>query len=45
MDGEVQRFVKKGHDVVPLLALREGLKNDLGEDPEKVVFDKIKQSG
>jgi uncharacterized protein len=43
-DGEVQRFIKKGHDLAPLLALFESLKGDLGEDPEKVLFDKIKQS-
>jgi uncharacterized protein (TIGR00295 family) len=43
-DGEVQRFVKKGHDVKRLLALKRGLQDDLGEDPERVVLDKIKES-
>jgi uncharacterized protein len=43
-DAEVQRFVRKGHDVNRLLALRDGLWRELGEDPEKVVFDKIKRS-
>jgi uncharacterized protein (TIGR00295 family) len=41
---EVQRFVKKGHDVGRLMALRKSLQDDLGEDPEKVVLDKIKES-
>jgi uncharacterized protein len=43
-DAEVQRFVKKGHDVKRLLALRDGLGIDLGKDPEKLVLDKIKQT-
>jgi len=41
-DGEVQRFVRKGHDVARLLALKNGLEEDLGADPERVIFDKIK---
>lgn len=41
-DGEVQRFVKKGHDVARLRALKESLRDDLGADPEKIIFDKIK---
>ena len=44
-DGEVSRFTVKGHDVMRLLALRRRLQEELGEDPEKVVFDKIKESG
>lgn len=44
-EGEVQRFVKKGHDVERLLALRGSLADDLGEDPEGVVFDKVKELG
>ena len=41
-DGEVQRFRAKKHDVARLLQLKAGLQEDLGEDPEKAVFDKIK---
>ena len=43
-DEEVKRFVAKKHDVPRLVALKEGLAKDLGEDPEKVIFDKIKES-
>jgi len=43
-DSEVQRFVKKGHDVQRLLALKKSLEDDLGEDPERVVLNKIKES-
>lgn len=43
-ESEVQRFERKGHDVGRLLALRKSLHDDLGEDPEKVIFDKIKES-
>lgn len=39
---EVRRFIMKKHDVARLIALRENLRQELGEDPEKVVFDKIK---
>ena len=42
--GEVERFVKKGHDVNRLLALKKGLQDELGEDPEKLVLDNIKES-
>ncbi|HYC26536.1 MAG TPA: HDIG domain-containing protein [Nitrososphaerales archaeon] len=41
---EVKRFVAKKHDVPRLLALKKGLADDLGEDPESVIFDKIKES-
>jgi uncharacterized protein (TIGR00295 family) len=41
-DGEVQRFTIKRHDVMRLLGLKRRLQEELGEDPEKVVFDKIK---
>lgn len=41
-DGEVQRFTIKKHDVMRLLGLRRRLQEELGEDPEKVIFDKIK---
>jgi uncharacterized protein len=43
-DGEVQRFAIKKHDVMRLLALKKRLQEELGEDPEKVIFDKIKES-
>ena len=41
---EVRRFKAKGHDVARLLALKEGLQRELGEDPEKVVFGNVKES-
>ena len=43
-EGEVQRFTLKKHDVMRLLTLRRRLQDELGEDPEKVVFEKIKES-
>ncbi|HUI24361.1 MAG TPA: HDIG domain-containing protein [Nitrososphaerales archaeon] len=42
---EVHRFTAKSHDVGRLLALKRGLAEDLGVDPEKLIFDKIKESG
>jgi uncharacterized protein len=44
-NGEVQRFIKKGHDVERLLALKKGLADELGTDPEKVALRKINQPG
>jgi uncharacterized protein len=41
---EVRRFEMKGHDVGRLLALKKGLADELGEDPEKILLDKIKES-
>ena len=41
---EVHRFTAKSHDVGRLLALKRGLGEDLGADPEKLIFDKIKES-
>jgi len=41
---EVGRFVAKSHDVGRLLALKQGLQDELGEDPERVVLEKIKES-
>jgi uncharacterized protein (TIGR00295 family) len=41
---EVQRFVKKGHDVSRLLALKKELAEELGTDPEKLVLRKINQT-
>jgi uncharacterized protein len=42
---EVHRFTLKSHDVGRLLVLRRGLAEDLGVDPERLIFDKIKESG
>ncbi len=39
---EVKRFTAKKHDVARLLALRESLREELGEDPERAVFDNVK---
>lgn len=41
---EVSRFVKKGHDVKRLIALKKGLERELGADPEKFVLDNLKES-
>ena len=41
---EVRRFTAKSHDVGRLLALKRGLADELGQDPEKLVLDKIKES-
>ena len=41
---EVRRFTAKSHDVGRLLALKRGLADELGEDPEKLILDKIKES-
>jgi len=41
---EVHRFTSKSHDVGRLLALKRGLAENLGADPEKLIFDKIKES-
>ena len=41
---EVHRFTAKSHDVGRLLALKRGLAEELGMDPEKLIFDKIKES-
>ena len=40
---EVHRFTAKSHDVGRLLALKRGLAEELGVDPEKLIFDKIKE--
>ncbi len=40
---EVRRFTAKSHDVGRLLALKRGLADELGVDPEKLIFDKINQ--
>jgi len=42
-NGEVQRFIKKGHDVARLLELKKGLAEELGFDPEKLVLRKLNQ--
>jgi uncharacterized protein (TIGR00295 family) len=41
---EVHRFTAKSHDVSRLLDLKRQLADDLGEDPERFIFDKIKES-
>lgn len=41
---EVRRFALKSHDVARLHALKSQLQGELGEDPEKYVLDKIKES-
>ncbi|HEV2139496.1 MAG TPA: HDIG domain-containing protein [Nitrososphaerales archaeon] len=41
---EVRRFRIKSHDVGRLLALKESLQRELGEDPEKLIFEKLKAS-
>ena len=41
---EVHRFTIKSHDVARLLMMKRRLREELGEDPEKVVFKKIKES-
>lgn len=41
---EVVRFRVKGHDVGRLLALKERLKDELGEDPEMLVLGKTKEA-
>ncbi len=41
---EVRRFKIKSHDVGRLLALKESLQEELGQDPEKLIFEKLKAS-
>ena len=41
---EVERFTRKKHDVYRLLELKNGLHRELGQDPEKFVLDKLKES-
>lgn len=41
---EMKRFQRKGHDVERLLALKKRLGAEMGEDPETLMFDKIKES-
>ena len=41
-EGEVKKFVLKKHDVARLLLLKKRLQEEVGEDPERVVLDKIK---
>ena len=43
-DDEVQRFIRKKHDVHRLLELKSSLQKELGHDPEKFVLDKLKES-
>jgi uncharacterized protein (TIGR00295 family) len=41
---EENRFLRKGHDVERLRDLKRELQKDLGQDPEKLVLDNIKES-
>ncbi len=41
---EVRRFRIKSHDVERLLALKKSLEEELGEDPERLIFEKLKAS-
>jgi uncharacterized protein (TIGR00295 family) len=41
---EVNRFTVRSHDVMRLLSLKRRLQEELGEDPEKLIFDRIKES-
>ncbi len=41
---EEKRFIRKGHDVERLRALRKGLQDELGENPEKVALEKSRES-
>ena len=41
---EVRRFKLKSHDVERLLELKKRLQQDLGEDPERIISQKIKES-
>lgn len=41
---EVRRFARKGHDVERLHALKRGLQDELGQDPERLVLDNVKES-
>ena len=43
-EAEVIRFRAKGHDVPRLEGLRKRMEMELGEDPERFIFDKIKAS-
>jgi len=42
-DIEVQRFVRKGHDLDRLIALKRGLAVELGTDPERLVLRNLNQ--
>ena len=39
---EVKRFTAKGHDVERLKALKESLKEAMRQDPEEIVFSKLR---
>ena len=39
---EVRRFAAKGHDVVRLNKLKEGLEEVLGSDPEQIIFSRLR---
>ncbi len=39
---EVKRFERKGHDVRRLIALKDSLQDELGEDPDKFLLESAK---
>lgn len=39
---EVKRFAAKGHDVDRLNKLKESLEEDLGSDPEQIIFSRLR---
>jgi uncharacterized protein len=41
---EVHKFTMKSHDVMRLLALKRRLQEELGEEPERLIFEKLKAS-
>ena len=41
---EVNRFARKGNDVERSLALKRHIESEIDEDPETLIFDKIKES-
>ncbi len=41
---EVNRFARKGHDVESSLAFKRHIEAEIDEDPETLIFDKIKES-
>ena len=41
---EVRLFVRKGHDVERLKELKEHVEVEVGEDPEALILEKIKET-
>jgi uncharacterized protein (TIGR00295 family) len=42
LEEEVRRFIAKGHDVQRLRRLSESLREDLGEDPERLILSELR---